>query len=380
MSCRPFYGHYTPMVALAMALQRDGHEVSFATAMPLDQTIRRDGFKVETVGLSVDQINEVRASDPVYGKLVVSPQHVRMAAFSRSFAAFEVPPRVQGLRRVIQRWHPHVMVHEMSEFAAPLAAALEDLPRVNHSFGPLVPVEVMAAAGRAAAEHWEANGLLALDRGGMYEGLYLDIAPPSLQSNHIASIPVVQPMRAVPLPPRAVEQAAWLSQLGKRPVVTVTFGTVYNHQANLFRAVIEGLSDIDADVVIATGRSEEARTLGALPANMQMHEWVPWTTLLERSSVVVSHGGASSTLGPLSFGLPLVLIPTGADHFTNADAASAAGVATVLDAKTVTPAGVRDAVASAFGEPARTAARRVANEIAEMPHPEAVVGVLAGMA
>jgi UDP:flavonoid glycosyltransferase YjiC (YdhE family) len=380
VSCRPAYGHYTPMVPIALALGKAGHQLRFATAAPLDEVIRRDGFEVEAVGLSFDEIARARAHDPAFAHPDAARRQMRMLAFSRSFAAFEVPPRVEGLRRIMQAWRPDLLIHEMSEFAGPLAGALEGVPTVDHSFGPLVESDVMAAAGASAAVHWLGHGLSAPDRGGMYGGLYLDIAPPSLQFPHLATIPHVQSLRPVPLPLRNAEPAPWLAHLGKRPVVTVSFGTMFNNRGDLYRTVIEALGEAETDVVIATGRSEIARTLGTMPANIQVHAWVPWADLLARSSVVVCHGGASSTLGPLSFGLPLVIIPIAADHFTNAGLASRAGVATVLDSETITPAALREAVAAAFDKPARLAARRVAEEIAEMPAPEAVVPILTRLA
>ena len=380
MSCRPSYGHYSPMVGLAVALQEAGHEVLFATGEPVAETIRRDGFQCETVGLSDQRTRELRALDPIYTNLAPVPRQARMAGFSRSFADIEVAPRVEDIRRVAREWRPALIVHESAEFAGPLVAALEDLPSAHHSYGPLVEANVMAAAGAAAAKHWLDYGLPAPDRAGMYRGLYLDIVPPSLQFPHISTIASVQKLRPVPLALAELETPAWLKRLGTRPVVTVTFGTVYNERADLFRAVVDGLGGMDVDVVVATGHSEAARALGPVPENVQVHEWVPWTMTLERTTVVVGHGGASSTLGPLSYAIPIVMIPLGADHFTNAEVTSAAGVATVLDVETVTPEQVRDAVVAALDGPVREAARRVADEIAQMPSPEAVVGVLEGAA
>jgi UDP:flavonoid glycosyltransferase YjiC (YdhE family) len=302
-----------------------------------------------------------------------------MMAFSMSFAAFEVPPRVDDLRRVVGRLRPDLIVHESAEYAGPLVAQLEGLPSVNHSFGVLVQQDVLVAAGDAAAEHWRAHGLPVPDRGGMFRGPYLDVAPPSMQYPHIETVPRVQRLRPIPMAKPGETAAGWMLELGARPVVLVTFGTVFNERGDLFRAVIEGLDGLDLDVVVAGGGGEALTSLGAVPPNVQVREWVTWTAMLERTSVVVCHGGASSTLGPLYFGIPLVIIPLGADHFVNAESARNAGVATVLDADTVTPTSVHEAVATALRQPARIAARRVADEIAEMPSPAEVARYLEGV-
>lgn len=364
------------MVGLARALVDHGHEVRFATGAPLDGVIRNDGYLVETVGLSQEQALAARAADLVYWELRKVPRQSRLAAFSRLFAGVEVPPKVSDLRPVVRSWRPQLIVHDSADFAAPLVAALEGVPSANHSFGPLVEANVMEAAGASAAAHWEANGLRVPDRGGMYRGLYLDIVPPSLQLPHISTVQSVQRLRPVPLQTPAGDSAQWLGELGRRAVILVTFGTIYNDDPGLFRTAIDGLRGLDADVVVAIGRDGVASQLGELPVNVQLHEWVPWAPTLARSSVAVSHGAASSTLGPLAYGLPLVLIPIGADHFTNADAASRAGAAVVLDVATLNPSAVRQAVTDALSEPMLTAARRIADEIAAMPSPAEVVPTL----
>ena len=377
MSCRPLYGHYAPMVALAKALLEVGHQVRFATGEPLLATIRADGFETAKAGLSAQEITDLRAADPVLAGAAATGMAI--AFFSRSFAGFEVPPRVEDLTRIVHDWSPDLLVHEMSEFAGPLVAALEGLPAVNHSYGPLVEAHVMEAAGATAAEHWLDRGLPAPDRGGMYGHLYLDIAPPSLQFPYISTVPSVQPLRPVPLPGGNSQASPWLSQLGPQPVVAVTFGTVFNNRLDLYRVVIDALGDTDLQVVIASGRSEAAKGLGSLPSNVQLHEWVPWAELIARSSVVVTHGGAGSSLGPLSAGIPLVMIPLAADHFKNTVLVSATGAAVALDAGALTPSQLRDAVSTALGESARTAAQRIAEEIGRMPSPEEVVPILANL-
>lgn len=364
------------MVALARALEARGDRVSFATAAPLAATIRADGFEVDEVGLSFAEIGSRRAANPAFAGVAAAPDTMRMVNFTHSFAGYEVPPRLEGLRRVIRGRRPGLLVYEMAEFAGPLAAALERVPAANHAWGPMVEADVMEAAGAAAGAHWAAHGLEPPDRGGMYDHLYLDVAPASLQFPHVASVRRRQPLRPRPLEPASPEPAPWLEALGDRPVVAVTLGTVFNERPDILRSAVLGLGGTRFDVVIASGRSEAGRRLGPLPSNVQVHDWVPWAELVARSAVVVTHGGAGSTLGPLASGVPLVIIPLAADHFTNAGLAAAAGAAVVLDSRALDPEGLRAAVETALGEPVRAAAARVAAEIAAMPAPEVVAARL----
>ena len=73
-------------------------------------------------------------------------------------------------------------------------------------------------------------------------------------------------------------------------------------------------------------------------------------------------------MGALAHGLPLVLLPLGADQPANAQAAEAAGVALVLDPARMTPVDVRDAVRAVLMQrDYRHHARRLQTEIMALP-------------
>jgi UDP:flavonoid glycosyltransferase YjiC (YdhE family) len=98
--------------------------------------------------------------------------------------------------------------------------------------------------------------------------------------------------------------------------------------------------------------------------------------LLEKTTVLVGHGGANSMLGPLSKGIPLVVVPLGADHFVNAARIAAAQAGIILEAANISPEIVRDAVKQALSPSLRASAQRIADEIAGMPSPAEVVPML----
>ena len=88
----------------------------------------------------------------------------------------------------------------------------------------------------------------------------------------------------------------------------------------------------------------------------------------------MTHGGAGSTLGALGFGVPLLVVPQGADHFYNADRVVAAGAAIQLMPDRLTADSARDAVRILLHDPMfRTAAHRIKNEIDAMPAPRQAV-------
>ena len=186
--------------------------------------------------------------------------------------------------------------------------------------------------------------------------------------------------RPEPFRARGSEPINWLNERGHRHVVAVTLGTVFGHRIEVYRAVVDALAAEDVEVVVATGdRSISNDLKRSLPSKAQVHDWAPWGDSVRRASVVVTHGGAGSTIAALSMGVPLVIIPLGADHFRNAEMLASTGAAVVLEADELTRAIAPAAVLNSIKGSARTAAGRIAAEISMTPTPEEVLPVLASL-
>ena len=109
---------------------------------------------------------------------------------------------------------------------------------------------------------------------------------------------------------------------------------------------------------------------------MHVHRFIPQSLLLPHCDVVVSHAGSGSVIGALAHGLPMVLLPMGADQPLNAARAEALGVAQVLDALGATAADIRRA-ATVVSEPGyRREAELIRDEIRALPGPEHAVELI----
>ena len=109
------------------------------------------------------------------------PSQVRPFVFTELFVRVELEPRLNDLFEIVEQWAPHVVVHDVAEFAAPLVATSAGIPYVEHSYGPAIQNDVIRAAGDATAPFWTSHGLAPHPLGGLYRYLYLDVCPPSLQ-------------------------------------------------------------------------------------------------------------------------------------------------------------------------------------------------------
>jgi UDP:flavonoid glycosyltransferase YjiC (YdhE family) len=368
-SCRPLTGHLHPLLPLASAAAARGHAVAFATGESVLEDVRGRGFAAFGVGPGHEAREEFLRRFPDIRSR--PPAEHRALFFAELFVGLELPARLPALTAVIGRFEPDLLVHDLAEPAAPLAATLAGLPYATSGYGPLPPPAIVAAAAAAAQTHWRAAGLEPRGHAGLFEHCYLDPCPPALQRPEIGELPV-QPVRLTPLPERP-------PPAGRPKAVYVTFGTIWNRDLSQFETVLAGLRHIRAEVIVTLGADADPAALGPQPAGVQVHRFVPQAEVLPRCDAVVSHGGSGTVMGALAHGLPLLVLPQGADQYDNAASVVAAGAGLSLSAPSA-PA-IADAVMRLLSDAAlRAAARRVGEEIAALPSPDVAVARLEELA
>jgi MGT family glycosyltransferase len=148
-------------------------------------------------------------------------------------------------------------------------------------------------------------------------------------------------------------------------------GTVWNRDVGLFARVVAALCDEPIALVVTIGQRNDPAVLGPQPNNVVVRRYIPQAEVLPHCQAVVTHGGSGTTLGALAHGLPLLVVPQGADQYANADAVVAAGAGRRLGRDQTTAAAIRDSVRSLLDDPRfRRAAERVRAEIRAMPTTE----------
>lgn len=369
-SCTAGDGHFLPLVPLAQAAGAAGHAVAVATSAGYAERVEAAGLEHLPAGIGLEELERrfapVRAALQK-GELPFAER--RVAAFAGRFAEIEAPAKLEELHAVLRSWRPDVVVHESADLAAPIAAAEAGVPSLHHSFGLAIPTAALARAGELVAPLWERCGLEPDPLAGAYRGTYVDICPPSLQSPPPA--PRLQRLRlATAAPP---ERSA------ARPLVYVTLGTIFN-RVDLFRDLLAAFAEVDCDVVMTVGRNVDPALLDPLPSNARVEPYVPQHEILPRASAAVGHGGSGSLLGGLAHGLPLLLLPQGADQFDNARASAEAGAALVLLPAEVNRDSLRAGLERLLAEPSfRGQSERLAAEIASLPAPEEAAAALFGV-
>ncbi|MFF3674413.1 nucleotide disphospho-sugar-binding domain-containing protein [Streptomyces sp. NPDC002120] len=311
-------GHLFPMVPTAQALQAAGHQVLFAGSAPLDQ-LRQTGIPTVEIGDGSTLMEAFRrASDNTEPQFVTDGKSLediqRQAA-----AGFAEHSRVtiDGLLAVATAWQPDLIVHAAFQAAAPLVSAALGIPAVVHNFGVMSGFDMVGRLADVLADEYRARGLE-----GPATRTVLDVVPASLGGDGTGLRVRYVPYNGGGTVPRD------LVARGSRPRIAVTLGTVVTAFAGVdpVSRVIAEAASVDAEFLLAVGDTDLS-PLGTLPANVRPLPWVPLAQLLDTADAVVHHGGSGTMLTAAARGVPQLILPQGADHFINVDAATGLGFA-----------------------------------------------------
>lgn len=363
------HGHFVPLIPVARAAQSAGHSIAFACGPALRATVESAGFKVLTLGSGPSATPERSALRPLDLEREFDEFRDR---FARSASQRKAPLLIEQAAV----WEPDVIVCDEADFGSRLAAEVLGLPCAS--------VNVMAAGSFVRAERIAD----ALNTVRAELGLPPDPALEMLSRHRVLS-PFPPGFRdpGYPLPTtafsfrpfeptRRVSPApSWAGQRPGMPLIYFSLGTVFNIESgDLFGRVLAGLRDLDVNVLVTVGHEIDPAEFDRQPGHVRIERYVPQDTILPHCSLVVSHGGSGSVAGALAHGVPMLLIPMGADQPLNAERCAALGIGRWLDPVAATPADVAGAAGAILTDSTYAHAIRVLRrEFAALPGPEQAV-------
>ena len=350
-------GHVLPLVPLARACLRAGHEVRVAAPRSRGAVVRDAGLPFwPFADPPEDEVWSVFA--PTAG---MPPEQANAVVIGEIFGRLAAGAALPGLRAMVETWRPDAIVRESYEFASVLAAEEAGIPHVR------------VGTGLASTEEWLLGHTSGLPHEAVRASPLMTFTPPALDDG--------------PASHRFRVDAPAPSDPGE-PLVYVTFGSVTGGTPlfpRLYRAALDALADLPVRVLMTIGEQGELADLGPLPANATVERWVPQTEVLPRAVAVVCHGGYGTTVGAMAAGVPLVVAPLFADQGRNAArvAEVGAGLARPMAASIATAdvSGLGALVRRVLDEPSfAAAARRVADSARTLPHVDAAPAVLEAIA
>jgi UDP:flavonoid glycosyltransferase YjiC (YdhE family) len=374
-------GHFHPLVPVAQAARARGHLVAFAGARELAAQVEGAGFLA---------LGGYRRTTPegaaLRAEILALPTVAEREALTvrKGFAGLAARARAADVLRVCAAWRPALLVRDELDFGACVAAERRGLPHavvLVLAAGSLLRPELIA---RPLHDLRAAHGLPPdPDLAMLHRYLVLAPFPPRFRDPRF---PLPETAHAVR--PLLFDQSGdeglptWISGLPNRPTVLFSLGTAWNaREQRVFAPVVAGLRDLPISLVVTVGRDLDPAFLGPQPPNVRVERYIPLSLLLPHCDLFVQHGGSGTVMAALAQGIPLVLLPLGADQPQNAERCAALGVARVIDPDELSATKVRDAVVAVLGDPTyRANAQQVRAEIATLPGPDEVVPLLERLA
>ena len=292
-------GHLLPLVPLARACGRAGHEVLVATHEPRVASVERVGLPVRAIAVAPDE-----TWAPLMGRLPGLPQSDGDAQIiADGFARIGAGGALPGFLDAVESWRPDLVVHECYEFAGPIAAERHGVPIAR------------VALGLASTEDWvtelaepgvaDLRRQVGLEPRAPEAPALLSIVPPGLDDG-----PAERFRDAAPPPPQPLPD--WWDD-ADAPLVYLTLGSVTGSlpffYPGLFRGVLEALAPLPVRVLLTFGRDADPAALGPLPANAHAEPWLSQHDVLPHAAAVVSHAGYGTTLGAIEHGVAHVMLP-----------------------------------------------------------------------
>lgn len=377
----PATGHFHPMIPVARAALEAGHDVAFVTSASYCPVVESIGFRCFPGGFD----RRSMALDDLFP----DSRTLTGEAFTRFInghirVEVEAAQMVPDLLALFELWPPDLIVRDATEYGGCIVAEIRGIPHAS--------IRTAVTASSFAGRRFVAAELDALRaRHGLppdpdvampFRYLHLACEPPGLWPPEDPPAPTSHLLRPEPFDRMSAEGLPdWIVDLGDRPTVCATLGTYMNRAPEVFRAILDGLRGEGFNLVLTVGRDQDPSQFGLQPPNVHIERYIPLSLLLPHCVALICQSGFSTAVAGLLQGLPMVLMPLGADQPLVARQMARLGVGVVLGPADRTPEAIRDAVRTVLANPEyRAHAERVRDAMAALPSPEHGVALLERLA
>ncbi|WP_405677953.1 macrolide-inactivating glycosyltransferase [Streptomyces sp. NBC_00868] len=353
------HGHVNPSIEVVRELVARGHRVSYAIPAAFAEKIAETGATpvIWTSTLPTDDDPEAWGTELIDNLEPFLDDAVQ--ALPQLAAAFEGD-------------EPDLVIHDITAYPAPVLAHRWGVPAVSLSpnmvawegyeeevAAPMFAELKASERGQAYYARFAAwlteNGLGdQVDRFQAAPRRGLVLIPRALQPNADRVDESVHTFVGACQGDRAATQGRWQrpDPADGRKVLLVSLGSAFTKQPAFYRACMDAFGDLsDWHVVLQIGKFTDEADLGEIPANVEVHRWVPQLDILRQADAFITHAGAGGSQEGLATATPMVAVPQAVDQFANADMLAALGVARHVPMDRADATTLREAVLGLLADP-----------------------------
>ncbi|MEV0373398.1 glycosyltransferase [Streptomyces sp. NPDC050636] len=358
------------LAPLARAARDEGHEVFMSApeaSLPLVAGAGLPAYAYTERAIR-DFVGKDRAGNPLEFQTDPDKQRLALGAGYARMAAASLEP----LLALSRDWRPDVVVGGQLCYAAMLLGRELGVPAVRQAWDRYATTLPDAGANAELAPELDQLGVNSLPD----PDLFIDICPPSLRLLE-PSVPV-QMMRSAPANPQRPLEPWMYRRVGRRVLVTAGSQTAKGQAGGLHR-LAEYASRLDAELVIAAPDEVAGELREKFPRARV--GWFPMDVLSRTCDLIIHHGGGVTGMTAINAGVPQLIVPAGAMFHASSQRLAEYGAAAMFLPDEVTAEGVLVAGTELMSNPAyRQKAHELSREVAGLPTPSEVVGVLEHLA
>ena len=356
--CIPAHGHTNPTIEVVRELIKRGHEIRYYSFEDFREKIEEAGAHYVACDAYLGTLDE--KSEKRMRKVSTTEMSVR---------SFEITARMDGmLSRELTEFAPDLIVSDSACFWGKLTALKHGLPMLcstttfafnresakymKSSFAELADIVLgMPRVSRAMQAlrplGYEVESPLEIvqNRNDTDTIVYTSARfQPCAESFDKAHYRFVGP---------SVKDTSIARQEGQRPFIYVSLGTVINDRPDFYRHCVEAVRGEGMELLISCGRAFDRASLGRLPENVQVLNYVNQMEILAKADLFITHCGMNSASEGLYMAVPELLFPLTGEQRAVARRVSETGAGRLLTEKEAAgPDTLRTAIKSALADKA----------------------------
>nr|WP_263327177.1 macrolide family glycosyltransferase [Neobacillus sp. Marseille-Q6967] len=110
-----------------------------------------------------------------------------------------------------------------------------------------------------------------------------------------------------------------LGERKSKKFIYISLGTVLNQNKDFYQNCIKAFKDSGYDIMMSVGEKTDIASLGRIPKNFTVKNYVDQIAILQRADVFITHCGMNSVNESLYYGVPMVLFPIHSEQGVVAD-------------------------------------------------------------
>jgi MGT family glycosyltransferase len=359
----PTIGHLNSLLAIALKMRENGHDIQFIVPGSNLADPRIKMFKVFYNGKIVPV--KIRSQGIRVHLLFPPLPYIYLAALIPTKKRFEetitatqffssgIESFTKRINRLVKKLKPDMIVSDFFFYSAPLVAELNNLPyiAIYHSglpfggkgvppFGSGLPVSTQDTHPKRIFREKEqelSKRLISTVNRARKAFSLKPINFDLLKMPHSPWLNLVVTHEAIDIPryhlgPNTVYVGPIFMNMGlsrssfpyddlreDKYKIYVSLGTVFNDKPDIYQNIIRALQENPHyQIIVSAGGAYDKVSRKRYNSNVMLFESVPQAELLNRIDLVVSHGGNNTLNETLYYGKPVIVLPVGGEQHDNA--------------------------------------------------------------